>query len=93
MNISPSILLKSLRWLELDQWELRKLFSQSVATIQNVPLVLILFLLIRFLFLFRLGLYCQFLELIAIHFNVGAHNLICYSRYSLIPVLLLGAVS
>ena len=72
---------------------MRKLFRQSVATVQNVPLVLILLLLIRFLFLFRLGLYCQFLELLAIHFNVGPHNLISYSRYSLIPVLLLGAIS
>lgn len=86
------IVLKALRWLVLYEWELRGFGVEAQPAIELVPLGAKLSLPILLLLLLLLGCHSQLLELLTVHFHVGADDLVGYRRDSLVPVLLLGAV-
>ena len=86
------IVLESLGWLVLDEWELRWLLLHAESPIDLVPLGAQLALSILLLLLFLLGCNGQLLELLAIDFHVGADHLVGYRRDGLVPMLLLRAV-
>ena len=76
----------------LNQREGRFLSFYPEALIQDIPLLFDLILSILLLFLLLLRLNCELFELVAIHFHVGAYDLVSDGGYGLIPVLLLRAV-
>ena len=86
------VVLESLGWLVLDEWELRWLLLHAESPIELVPLGAQLALSILLLLLFLLSCNGQLLELLAIDFHVGADHLVGNRRDGLVPMLLLRAV-